>query len=259
MSGRAPLGALLAITAALLVGTAGPSDAQARAGGDGLEWSLGLGVISSPRPYVGADNQTRIIPLLDVEYRRFYLRGIQAGFRVIEGERFGLDVIGRAQLGGYEEEDSSFLDGMADRRETLELGLAASWKLGSFTLEATAAADALGRSDGLQAGLQLTWNRIFGRGRAGLFPAVGIVWQDADFVDYYAGVEPGEARPGRPAFEGGSAVNLTVGVRGFVTLTERVRLIGLLQTERLANEFEDSPIIDSRWGYFGLVAVAYSF
>ena len=259
MSGKTRLGVLLLITSALLVGAAGSVGAQARSGSDELEWSLGLGVISSPRPYVGADNQTRVIPLLDLEYRRFYLRGIQAGFRLIEGERFGLDIVGRAQFAGYEEEDSSFLAGMADRRETFELGLAASWKLGSFALEATAGADALGRSDGVQAGLQLTWIRVFDRGRAGLFPSVGFVWQDADFVDYYAGVELEEARPGRPAFEGGSAVNFSAGVRGFVTVADRVRLIGLLQVERLASEFEESPIIDSRWGYFGLLAVAYSF
>ena len=208
---------------------------------------------------MGADNETRVIPLVDLEYRRFYLRGIEAGVKLVETERFGLDVIGRAQLAGYDAEDSVFLAGMADRRETFELGLAAAWKLGSFELGATAAFDALGRSDGVQAGLELGWSRIFDRGRAGLFPAIGLVWQNADFVDYYAGVEPSEARPGRPAFEGRAAVSLTAGLRGFVRVGEQTQLIGLVQAERLDGEFEESPIIDSRWGYFGLLAVAYRF
>lgn len=67
----------------------------------------------------------------------------------------------------------------------------------------------------------------------------------------------GEARPGRPAFAGGSALNLGAGLRGFVRIADRARLIGLLRLERLAGEYEASPISDSRWGYFGLVAIAY--
>lgn len=249
----------LVIATVTILGFAAPTAAQGRPDSDGLRWSLGLGVISSPRPYVGADNQTRVIPVLDLEYKRFYFRGIQAGFEVFDTERFSLDVIGRGQFAGYEEEDSLFLAGMEERRETVEVGLAAAWKLGTFELDATVAVDALGRSDGMQANLELTWNRVFGRGKAILSPSVGLVWQDADFVDYYAGVEPDEARPGRPAFEGGSALNLGVGLRGFFKVTDRAGVIGLAQAERLGSQFEDSPIIDSGWGYFGLVAVVYEF
>ena len=242
-----------------LAGLAAPAGAQGRPEPDGVQWSIGLGVISSPRPYVGADNQTRVIPLLDLEYKRFYFRGILAGFRLVEKERFSLDVVGRGQFAGYEEEDSRFLAGMDERRETVEVGLSASWELGAFDLDATVAADALGRSDGAQASLELTWRKLFGRGKGGLFPSVGVIWQDADFIDYYAGVEPAEARPGRPAFEGSSALNIGAGLRAFFRMNERARIVGLVRAERLASEYEESPIIDSRWGYFGLVGVAYEF
>ena len=249
---------LVVVGVGLAFGSA-PTAAQGRPEPEGVQWSLGLGVISSPRPYVGADNQTRAIPMLDLEYERFYFRGILAGFRVLEGGRFSLDIIGRGQFAGYDEEDSNFLAGMEERRETIEVGLSAAWELGEFELEATVAADALGRSDGAQASLELTWSKVFGRGKGGLFPGVGLTWQDADFIDYYAGVTPEEARSGRPAFEGSSALNLGAGLRGFFKVTDRARFVGLVRVERLANEYEESPIIDSRWGYFGLVALAYEF
>jgi outer membrane protein len=248
----------LAVVTGLALGAA-PAAAQGRPDPEGVRWSLGLGVISSPRPYVGADNQTRAIPVLDLEYERFYFRGILAGFQLAESGRFRLDIFGRGQFAGYEEQDSSFLAGMEERRETIELGLSAAWDLGAFELEATVAADALGRSDGAQASLELTWSKVFGRGDGGLFPSIGVVWQDADFIDYYAGVKPEEARPGRPAFEGSSALNLGAGLRGFLKVTARARLVALVRAERLAGEYEESPIIDSRWGYFGLVAIAYEF
>jgi outer membrane protein len=100
---------------------------------------------------------------------------------------------------------------------------------------------------------------VFGRGRAGLFPSLGVIWQDADFVDYYAGVRPQEARSGRPAFEGSSVLNLGAGLRGYFKMTDRVRVVGLVRAERLDSDYEKSPIIDSRWGYFGLLALAYAF
>ena len=250
--------AAMATGIGLMLATA-PAAAQGRPAEQGVRWSLGLGVISSPRPYVGADNQTRVIPVLNLEYKRFYFSGIQAGFRLIESGRFSLDVIGRGQFAGYDEGDSVFLSGMAERRETIEAGLAASWELGAFELEATVAADALGRSEGTQAGVELTWSKVFDRGRAGLFPGVGLIWQDADFVDYYAGVRPQETRPGRPAFEGGSALNVGAGLRGFLKVADRARLVGLVRVERLAGEYDESPLIDSRWGYFGLVGLAWEF
>ena len=51
-------------------------------------------------------------------------------------------------------------------------------------------ADALGRSGGAQASLELTWSKVFGRGKGGLVPGIGLIWQDSDFIDYHAGVRP---------------------------------------------------------------------
>ena len=249
----------LAVALAAALTLAAPAAPQGRPEAEGVQWSLGLGVISSPRPYAGADNQTRVIPVLGLEYKRFYVTGIQAGFRLIERGRFSLELIGRGQFAGYEEDDSTLLAGMEERRETFEAGLSAAWELGEFELEATVAADALGRSDGAQASLELSWGKVFGRGKVGLFPGIGASWQDADFVDYYAGVRPQEARPGRPAFEGGSVVNLGAGLRGFVKVADRTRMVGLVRVERLAGDYAESPIIASRWGYFGLVGIAWEF
>jgi outer membrane protein len=238
---------------------AAPVAAQGPPASEGLEVSLGVGVISSPRPYVGADDQLRVIPLIEFASERFYVRGVTAGARLIAGGRFDLDLIGRFRFAGLEAGDSAFLAGMAARRETMEMGLSAVWDLGRVDLQATATRDALGRSDGSQAGLEVAWSKVFGRGAAGLFPAVGVAWQDANFVDYYAGVRAEEERPGRPAFEAGGALNPGVRLAGFAKVTDRVRLVGLLRVERLGGGYERSPIIESRWSYFGLLGLAYDF
>ena len=226
---------------------------------DDFRWSLGLGVISSPRPYVDADNETRVIPLVDLSYKRFYIRGISAGFHLIESDTFELDVEARAQFGGFEEDDSPFLEGMEDRQETAELGIVASRSFGQWELQGSLHADALGRSDGISASLSLQWSTIFGRGKAGIFPSVGLVWQNGDLIDYYAGVRSEEARPGRPAYTADSAINAQAGVRYFYRFTPRVSALVLVQGEHLSGEFKDSPIIEDSWGYFALAGLTYTF
>jgi outer membrane protein len=243
--------------AALLVSS--PANAQGPPR-DAFRWSLGAGVISSPRPYDGASNQTRAIPLLEVSYKRFYLQGIRAGYRVIQEDGFGLDLRVRAQFAGYEPSDSPKLTGMEERRETAEIGIASEIGLGGrWSLGLGAFADVLGRHDGYQVSVDLGWSRVWDRGRFGLFPSLGVVWQSAEFIDYYAGVRPEEVRPDRPAFEGHGAVNAEVGVLGFYRVAPRWRITAIAQLQRLANEFEDSPIVDRRWGYFGLLGLTYDF
>ncbi len=246
---------LLAAVTALALPAAAQGPPQ-----DDFRWSLGAGVISSPRPYEGASNETRAIPLLELSYKRFYLQGIRAGYRLVDGDRVDVDLRVRAQFGGYEPSDSPKLAGMEERRETAEAGVAVEIGLGGrWGLELTAFADVLGRYGGGQASADLGWGNVWGRGRFGLFPSVGLVWQSSELIDYYAGVRPEEARPDRPAFEGRSALNLDAGVTGFWRVAPRWRVTAVAQLQRLANEFEDSPIVDRRWGYFGLLGLTYEF
>ena len=50
-------------------------------GGSGRGWALGLGVVSSPRPYVGADNALFPVPLVQYHRGGFFVEGIRVGYR----------------------------------------------------------------------------------------------------------------------------------------------------------------------------------
>jgi len=224
-----------------------------------LRWSLGLGVISSPRPYVGAKNTVQPIPLVEVSYKDFYLQGIRAGFHLLEHGDLTLDARARMVFAGLDPDDSPDLAGMAERKSSVEGGLALDWKPGRYQISLTAFTDLLGRSGGQQLGLDLSRTWTFGGYRWGLTPAIGAVWQSADFVDYYFGVNPEEARPGRPPFQGSAALNLRASVLTYYRLSQRTSLIGLLSVQRLDNEISSSPIVDKPRGYFGLLGINYTF
>jgi outer membrane scaffolding protein for murein synthesis (MipA/OmpV family) len=256
---------ILTVIAALLVtatteaqeqasgATAAPPDPQA------VRWSLGLGVISAPRPYVGASNKTIPIPLVELYYKRFYVQGIRFGYNLLKTDRVTIDARVDTVFAGLDPDDSPFLEGMEERKGTLFGGVGIDWKLGKFDLGFTAFTDMLGRSDGQQASMDLSRQWTFGRYRWGLSPSVGVVWQSASLVDYYFGVSPEEARPDRPEFEGQAALNLRAGILTFYRLSPRLSLIALLRWQRLDNEIGDSPIVDKPRGYFGLAGITYRF
>ena len=224
-----------------------------------MRWSLGLGVISSPRPYVGADNKITPIPLVGLTTKKFYVNGIRAGYHFVDNEKFTFD--GRVNLvfAGLDPDDSPALEGMLKRDPTVEGGLVFIWKPGPYRLSTAAYTDLLGRSDGQQVELDFSRTWVLGGFRWALTPTIGAVWQSTNYIDYYYGVTPEEARPGRPVFEGHSAVNFQSSLLVLYRVSRRVYLAGLVQVQRLDNEIYESPIVDDRRAYFGLIGATYQF
>lgn len=224
-----------------------------------LRWSLGLGVISSPRPYIGVDNKITPIPLIELTYKKWYVQGIQAGFHFIDNRKFTLDARAGFVFAGLDPEDSAELAGMNKKDSSVDAGFVFDWKPGKYRLSTSISTDILGVSNGQQAAMDFSRFWMFNRGQSGIVPSVGVVWQSSNMVDYYVGVTPEEARPGRPVFIGHSAINFRTSLLGYFYFTPRIRLTGLLRVQRLANEISESPIVDQSRAFFALVGVTYRF
>lgn len=224
-----------------------------------VQWAVGLGMLSSPRPYVGAENSTFPAPLIELSYKKLYIQGIQAGYRLFDNGKFSADARVGIVFNGLDPEDSDFLEGMNKRRSTIEGGFVGAWKPGKFRLSAGVYTDLLGRYYGQQATLDFSRTWTFNRYRWGLTPSIGLVWQSSNFVDYYYGVTPDEATPDRPAFSGHAAVNLNSSLFAYYYLNMRIRLTGYVRVQRLDNEISDSPIVDKARGIFGLLGITYRF
>ncbi|HBL25304.1 MAG TPA: MipA/OmpV family protein [Acidobacteria bacterium] len=221
------------------------------------QFALGLAAISSPEPYKGASDDLLVVPAISFSYKRFYFRGITAGYRLFDAEGFQADVIARARFGGFDEDDSPFLAGMEPRRKSADGGFVLTWERERFGLRLTPLADLLGRSGGQEVSFEAFVP--LRRGPFRLEPSVGAVWQSASFVDYYAGVRPEEARPGRPAYEGEGAFNLTAGLSAFAPVTRKIVFQGFVKAERLAGSIADSPIVEDDLGWVGFAALSYQF
>ncbi len=181
-----------------------------------LEWSLGLGVASTPRPYVGAENAVLPIPLVDITYKKLYVQGIQAGYWFVDNKKIDFGVRSEIVFEALDPDDSDFLVGMDERKPSIQGGLVFAWKPGKFRLTTAMNTDLLDRSNGQQASVRFSRMWQFHGRAVGIMPSIGVVWQSSNFVNYYYGVTPEEALPGRPPFSGHSAVNFRSSLLGYL-------------------------------------------
>lgn len=251
------------ITMVLVLFAVGAGTAAAQQpppGQRGTTWSLGAGVLSAPRPYVDASAEVRPIPLLELYSGRFFIQGIRTGYRVVDGDRLDFDLRARFRFSALDPDDSPALEGMDERRETVEAGIGLDWDVGAnLSLKLRAFADVLGRSDGAEASVDLSWRKVFGPGRVILSPSLGLVWQSSDQVGYYYGVRPEEARLGRPAYSPRDVVNPRASVFALFRIDRRWAVTTLVSYDLFDDEITGSPIIDANGELFGIAGLVYRF
>lgn len=221
------------------------------------ELYVGVGAVVSSKPYVGMGSKVYPVPVFGYESERLYLRGITGGYRLVKQKRWSVSAVLRPRLEGYDESDSDALDGMHDRRPTLNAGFDVSWRADWGLLSLTLISDILGEYDGQE--LEFTYHASFKWAGFDFFPSAGLRWKSSDLVGYYYGVESDEVRPGRPAYNPDDAISpfLRLGVTR--KLSERWGTLVAIQYAWLDSEARDSPIVEDSGSVSLLVGLAYSF
>lgn len=221
-------------------------------------WTLGLLAIERDAPYRQLDEDLLVVPLVRFEGERFYLRGLRGGVVLARdgGFEFGALLQGRGD--GYDAADSPYLAGMDDRDFSLDAGLAASWRVPRVgQIEVAVATDVLDRSGGQEA--TLSWTGLVRAGGWRLLPGAALKWQSGDMVDYYYGVRPGEALPGRPAYAPGSAMIPEVSLLATHPVGERWEFFARAGHAWLPSEITDSPLVDQDGRSTLMVGLGYTF
>lgn len=175
-------------------------------------WGVGLGVNFKQKAYAGMGTSTTVIPLLSYENRWVRVAGPVLDVKLpLQGP---VTVAMRARYAfedGYEPGDAAMLSGMAERKSSVWLGANVLWRGSLADLGAEWLADASGHSQGQR--VRLSAEKTWRMGAVGLTPRLAVQWNDRKSVDYYYGVRPGEALPGRPAYSAGAATHAELGLR----------------------------------------------
>jgi outer membrane protein len=197
------------------------------------------------------------VPYIAFHGERFYFEGLEMGYELIDLDWFGFTVLTQYRMDGYDEDDSPFLRGMADRKGTLEAGMAVELDLPVGELELEGLTDVMGEHKGQE--VTLTYEIELELDRFSVTPFLGASWQSSRFTEYYFGVKESEARSRRRAYKPGSALNVETGIEFGYKLSKHWSIMSEWGVTFLDSAIEDSPIVDEGHEFSGFVGVFYRF
>jgi len=219
--------------------------------------SIGLGVAWATSPYKGVDDI--ILPFPDISYQNgnFFIDFGDIGYTVYSRETCAITLLGSWSPAPYESDDSSFLNGMEDRKFSIEAGAAITMETMLGNLGITALSDVSGHHKGQTVTAQ--YSIPFGGDTWAVEAVIGLNWQSEKIVDYYYGVRRSEVRTDRAYYEGKSTFSPSVGLNGAVEIYDNVTLEGGVNVEFLGSGITDSPLIDDDSVLSASLSVSYSF
>lgn len=220
---------------------------------------VGAGAMVQSSPYRGAESvRVQVIPAITYIGERIQILGPFAQVGLVHWPRVRLAATARYRLGAYDEEDSDYLEGMGDRKDSLFGGLAMQAPLAwGVRMSAGYEHDVLDRVGGGFGRLAL--RRGWQAGRFSVAPSVAVNGLTPELARHEYGVRAAEAREGRAEYRPDGAVNLELGLGMAVEWREAWRVMLNGSVEFLAKELRDSPLVDESTVFRGFFAVNYTF
>ena len=224
-------------------------------------FSLGAGMVITQDPYKGVDTKVRGLPFFLYKTKRLTVYGPMLSYLLYKHKDWELDIDGKLRFEGYEEDDSSFLEGMDDRNWTMELGGSISKTLSIGKITSNASADILNEHKGYELGLSYSYDfrKALGNPSLTMTPGIGFSYRSSQLNDYYYGVRASEAIAGRPEYKVGDSVGLTAGIRLNYIYSDRVSFMGMMSFEWLGDEIRNSPIVEEDYLETFILGIMYRF
>lgn len=261
---RRRLGPVRGALCAALLACAAPAFAQDAMLGNILDdpgsGAAGLGFLSrvESSPYKGADARTDLMPLYLYEGERFFLRSNMAGVRVTGDHAAGLELFVERRLEGYpEDETPEILEGIGTRNSEADIGARYYGELGHHHWDLSVRQDASSNSHGTE--LRAAYGYLWENDRWSVQPVLTAAWRSGKLNDYYYGVESWDATPERPAYDAGAGINLTAALYARYRILRHWSLLGGVFVTQWSSEVGDSPLVDERTQWGGMLGAAYDF
>jgi outer membrane protein len=225
-------------------------------------WQLGLPAESSRSPFVGARQETSVMPLVNYIGDRFSYLGGELRYGLTSGADGEIYALGQLRPRQFYSaspglDDDLQIEGMQDRKPAFELGLGMQRQtaFGSFQLQGFL--DASGSHDGYELSASYGYPRQIGRWL--IEPVFGLQLQSNDLADYYHGVMDSEARSGRPSYTADEALNILASLTIGYTINPRLLAIGGIEQLNLDTSISDSPIVSEQQIRKVYLGVIYTF
>jgi outer membrane protein len=224
------------------------------------EQRIQLGVVASANSsfYEDVGQDYYLLPLILADYERFYLQGINGGYRFFQTETQSLALEIRRTFDGYERSDSNALEGMQDRDQAWEAGLAYQVSLLGGEAKAKLMQDISDTHDGFTARIEFERSLLTGSSYMINWFSGSEYWSN-DKTNYYFGVTAEEAIHGRPAYTADESYNLFAGINGVKRLNAKYSLIASAEYQWMTDEINDSPLTTRQDQWSVYAGIFYEF
>ncbi len=213
---------------------------------DAATWQLGLPAETSRSPFIGARQETSVMPMVNYIGERFSYLGGKLQYGLTSSAAAEIYALGQLRPRQFYSAspalgDDLEIDGMRERKPAFELGLGMQRQtsVGKYVLEVYV--DATGTHEGYELTTSYSYPRQIGRWL--LEPSLGLQLQSENLANYYHGVTDSEARSDRPSYQAGEALNTRASLMVGYTINARLLAIGGAEQLKLDQSISDSPIV----------------
>ena len=223
--------------------------------------TVGLGPYFQSQPYTEAKSLILPSPVVFFDNDLFYVRWSRLGVYFLGDKQeefaWGLSLTAQPRTLGYKPSDAPILNGMDERKSSLEGGLALSAKYKNYYLENMLLHDLLGYYKSWLNKTEV--GAEYQVGKLTMYPSFVILYFSDKFMDYYYGVKQNEATFNRPYYKANGGFEFGVQSYFKYPITENFSALINLRYDLLPQDAKNSPLTDDNYIYSGLVSVIYTF
>lgn len=227
------------------------------------EVSLGIAGGYDSSEFKGYSGNWSVLPILEVESPRFYVRGLSAGVKLYSAPNQSQELLLGAtylrQSFKPEKSKDAQIKRLDERKDSVMIDAAYNFYTPYGNLGTQVSHDISGRSKGTRAQVQYSyfWQP---NDKLTLTPAVGIAYADRRFNRYYYGVSPAESeRSGLAAYRPKASLQPYAEIAAEYRFALHWSAFAGGRVEQLPKTLKDSPMVDKGHRVEGAVGVSYNF
>jgi outer membrane protein len=157
----------------------------------------------------------------------------------------------------HDKGDATILKGMDERELSADLGLNADFHLAQGTISTYFQHDISGAYDGYVASTKYFYPIQLEK--LSIVPYAGLSYQNAEYVDYYFGVQDKEQTASRKAYKGQGDVSYQLGYKLIMPIAKNWDITQTAAYTRLGSNVADSPLVDNANQWLVGATVSFSF
>jgi len=232
----------------------GPGDSDSK-------WVVGAGVVGINNPYSGEGSEAGIIPTLNYNGDRFFIKDGSLNLHLAKSHNFsgGLKV---TLDGSFLSDDSDYKDneklaGITERDVTVLGGFYVNHDTDMGRLSFSALTDLGDEHGGQTAALKYTFD--LHAGNWNINPVLGVQWMSDEVVNHHAGVSANEATTTRAEYHGDATLNAFAGIRARYEITDHWDVNLATGITKLGSEITKSSIVEDDTVSQASLSINYNF